>query len=310
MILLYIYMYIKTCGWNVAIIRTGMRSTYAANAGRAYAWSVYVDPLPVCREGYQSQPGRILWRKLTCLFVFICLFFAGVVFGLSSVYVQGGNRISTMFSALAVRNIMLGVPSGCFTGSFWYGGIQCTVFHFLQTFLLSGHTLPYLPEWTYGPGFVRPFTTPFQAVANLRIIWICCRFLLPWRKLPYCRKNIFHYFLLKYIKQPVFQNNSILYFVFFLLNCTFDVSVCFCWSDRSISFSLSGLWRSDWCYSKMSYEHAVRHMYRFKGWPLPALLQRKGLQNTETGLNTSFLSFFICEETGEKCIPCRPDSVW
>lgn len=66
--------------------------------------------------------------------------------GLSSVYVQGGNRISTMFSALAVRNIMLGVPSGCFTGSFWYGGIQCTVFHFLQTFLLSGHTLPYLPE--------------------------------------------------------------------------------------------------------------------------------------------------------------------
>ena len=96
---------------------------------------------------YQSQPGRILWRKLTCLFVFICLFFAGVVFGLSSVYVQGGNRISTMFSALAVRNIMLGVPSGCFTGSFfWYGGIQCTVFHFLQTFLLSGHTLPYLPE--------------------------------------------------------------------------------------------------------------------------------------------------------------------
>lgn len=57
-----------------------------------------------------------------------------------------GNRISTMFSALAVRNIMLGVPSGCFTGSFWYGGIQCTVFHFLQTFLLSGHTLPYLPE--------------------------------------------------------------------------------------------------------------------------------------------------------------------
>lgn len=76
----------------------------------------------------------------------ICLFFAGVVFGLSSVYVQGGNRISTMFSALAVRNIMLGVPSGCFTGSFWYGGIQCTVFHFLQTFLLSGHTLPYLPE--------------------------------------------------------------------------------------------------------------------------------------------------------------------
>lgn len=95
---------------------------------------------------YQSQPGRILWRKLTCLFVFICLFFAGVVFGLSSVYVQGGNRISTMFSALAVRNIMLVVPSGCFTGSFWYGGIQCTVFHFLQTFLLSGHTLPYLPE--------------------------------------------------------------------------------------------------------------------------------------------------------------------
>lgn len=116
-------------------------------------------------------------------------------------------------------------------------------------------------------------------------------------------------FLLKYIKHPVFQNNSILYFVF-LLNCTFNVSVCFCWSDRSISFSLSGLWRSDWCYSKMSYEHAVRHMYRFKGWPLPALLQRKGLQNTETGLNTSFLSFFICEETGEKCIPCRPDSVW
>lgn len=94
-----------------------MRSTYAANAGRAYAWSVYVDPLPVCREGYQSQPGRILWRKLTCLFVFICLFFAGVVFGLSSVYVQGGNRISTMFSALTVRNIMPGVPSGCFTGS-------------------------------------------------------------------------------------------------------------------------------------------------------------------------------------------------
>ena len=81
---------------------------------------------------YQSQPGRILWRKLTCLFVFICLFFAGVVFGLSSVYVQGGNRISTMFSALAVRNIMLGVPSGCFTGSFWYGGIQCTVFHFYR----------------------------------------------------------------------------------------------------------------------------------------------------------------------------------
>ena len=37
----------------------------------------------------------------------------------------------------------------------------------------------------------------------------------------------------------MFQNNSILYFVF-LLNCTFDVSVCFCWSDRSISFSLSG----------------------------------------------------------------------
>ena len=67
-------------------------------------------------------------------------------FGLSSVYVQGGNRISTMFSALTVRNIMPGVPSGCFTGSFWYGGIQCTVFHFLQTFLLSGHTLPYLPE--------------------------------------------------------------------------------------------------------------------------------------------------------------------
>ena len=200
MILLYIYMYIKTCGWNVAIIRTGMRSTYAANAGRAYAWSVYVDPLPVCREGYQSQPGRILWRKLTCLFVFICLFFAGVVFGLSSVYVQGGNRISTMFSALAVRNIMPGVPSGCFTGSFWYGGIQCTVFHFLQTFLLSGHTLPYLPEWTYGPGFVRPFTTPFQAVANLRIIWICCRFLLPWRKLPYCRKNIFHYLFVKIYK--------------------------------------------------------------------------------------------------------------
>ena len=99
-------------------------------------------------------------------------------------------------------------------------------------------------------------------------------------------------------------------FCFFLLNCTFDVSVCFCWSDRSISFSLSGLWRSDWCYSKMSYEHAVRHMYRFKGWPLPALLQRKGLQNTETGLNTYFLSFFICEETGEKCIPCRPDSEW
>jgi hypothetical protein len=80
------------------------------------------NPLPVCREGYQSQPGRILWRKLTCLFVFICLFFAGVVFGLSSVYVQGGNRISTMFSALTVRNIMPGVPSGCFTGSFWYGG--------------------------------------------------------------------------------------------------------------------------------------------------------------------------------------------
>ena len=80
----------------------------------------------------------------------VCLyssaFFAGVVFGLSSVYVQGGNRISTMFSALTVRNIMPGVPSGCFTGSFWYGGIQCTVFHFLQTFLLSGHTLPYLPE--------------------------------------------------------------------------------------------------------------------------------------------------------------------
>ena len=80
------------------------------------------NPLPVCREGYQSQPGRILLRKLTCLFVFICLFFAGVVFGLSSVYVQGGNRISTMFSALTVRNIMPGVPSGCFTGSFWYGG--------------------------------------------------------------------------------------------------------------------------------------------------------------------------------------------
>ena len=120
-----------------------MRSTYAANAGRAYAWSVYVDPLPVCREGYQSQPGRILWRKLTCLFVFICLFFAGVVFGLSSVYVQGGNRISTMFSALTVRNIMPGVPSGCFTGSFWYGGIQCTVFHFLQTFFQNlKHFLP------------------------------------------------------------------------------------------------------------------------------------------------------------------------
>lgn len=138
MILLYIYMYIKTCGWNVAIIRTGMRSTYAANAGRAYAWSVYVDPLPVCREGYQSQPGRILWRKLTCLFVFICLFFAGVVFGLSSVYVQGGNRISTMFSALTVRNIMPGVPSGCFTGSFWYGGIQCTVFPFFTDILIVG----------------------------------------------------------------------------------------------------------------------------------------------------------------------------
>ena len=44
------------------------------------------------------------------------------------------------------RNIMPGVPSGCFTGSFWYGGIQCTVFHFLQTFLLSGHKLSYLPE--------------------------------------------------------------------------------------------------------------------------------------------------------------------
>ena len=29
-------------------------------------------------------------------------------------------------------------------------------------------------------------------------------------------RNIFHYFLLKYIKQPVFQNNSILYFVFFV----------------------------------------------------------------------------------------------
>lgn len=138
MILLYIYMYIKTCGWNVAIIRTGMRSTYAANAGRAYAWSVYVDPLPVCREGYQSQPGRILWRKLTCLFVFICLFFAGVVFGLSSVYVQGGNRISTMFSALTVRNIMPGVPSGCFTGSFWYGGIQVHGIPFFTDILIVG----------------------------------------------------------------------------------------------------------------------------------------------------------------------------
>lgn len=138
MILLYIYMYIKTCGWNVAIIRTGMRSTYAANAGRAYAWSVYVDPLPVCREGYQSQPGRILWRKLTCLFVFICLFFAGVVFGLSSVYVQGGNRISTMFSALTVRNIMPGVPSGCFTGSFWYGGIQLHGIPFFTDILIVG----------------------------------------------------------------------------------------------------------------------------------------------------------------------------
>lgn len=145
MILLYIYMYIKTCGWNVAIIRTGMRSTYAANAGRAYAWSVYVDPLPVCREGYQSQLGRILWRKLTCLFVFICLFFAGVVFGLSSVYVQGGNRISTMFSALTVRNIMPGVPSGCFTGSFWYGGIQCTVFHFTDILIVGAHAA--LSSW-------------------------------------------------------------------------------------------------------------------------------------------------------------------
>lgn len=309
MILLYIYMYIKTCGWNVAIIRTGMRSTYAANAGRAYAWSVYVDPLPVCREGYQSQPGRILWRKLTCLFVFICLFFAGVVFGLSSVYVQGGNRISTMFSALAVRNIMPGVPSGCFTGSFWYGGIQCTVFHFLQTFLLSGHTLPYLPEWTYGPGFVRPFTTPFQAVANLRIIWICCRFLLPWRKLPYCRKNIFHYLFVKIYKTSRVSKQFDPLFCFlvklhFWCVCMFLLKwpQYFIFPFRPVKVRLMLFKDVIWT--------CREDMYRFKGWPLPALLQRKGLQNTETGLNTSFLSFFICEETGEKCIPCRPDSVW
>lgn len=309
MILLYIYMYIKTCGWNVAIIRTGMRSTYAANAGRAYAWSVYVDPLPVCREGYQSQLGRILWRKLTCLFVFICLFFAGVVFGLSSVYVQGGNRISTMFSALTVRNIMPGVPSGCFTGSFWYGGIQCTVFHFYRHSYCRGtRCLIFLSE------LMGPALSDLSLLLSRRLRTFG---LYGYVAASFCREGSSRIagriysiiFLLKYIKHPVFQNNSILYFVF-LLNCTFDVSVCFCWSDRSISFSLSGLWRSDWCYSKMSYEHAVRHMYRFKGWPLPALLQRKGLQNTETGLNTSFLSFFICEETGEKCIPCRPDSVW
>ena len=123
-----------------------MRSTYAANAGRAYAWSVYVDPLPVCREGLSESAGEDTLEKT---YLSVCIHLPVLCrcrFGLSSVYVQGGNRISTMFSALAVRNIMLGVPSGCFTGSFWYGGIQCTVFHFLQTFLLSGHTLPYLPE--------------------------------------------------------------------------------------------------------------------------------------------------------------------
>ena len=51
---------------------------------------------------------------------------------------------------------MPGVPSGCFTGSFWYGGIQCTVFHFLQTFLLSGHTLPYQTFHYSFPGGCEP----------------------------------------------------------------------------------------------------------------------------------------------------------
>lgn len=216
MILLYIYMYIKTCGWNVAIIRTGMRSTYAANAGRAYAWSVYVDPLPVCREGYQSQPGRILWRKLTCLFVFICLFFAGVVFGLSSVYVQGGNRISTMFSALTVRNIMPGVPSGCFTGSFWYGGIQCTVFHFYRHSYCRGtRCLIFLSE------LMGPALSDLSLLLSRRLRTFG---LYGYVAASFCREGSSRIagriysiiFLLKYIKHPVFQNNSILYFVFFI----------------------------------------------------------------------------------------------
>ena len=76
----------------------------------------------------------------------VCLYSSACSLQVSFSGCRPYNRISTMFSALTVRNIMPGVPSGCFTGSFWYGGIQCTVFHFLQTFLLSGHTLPYLPE--------------------------------------------------------------------------------------------------------------------------------------------------------------------
>lgn len=193
-----------------------MRSTYAANAGRAYAWSVYVDPLPVCREGYQSQLGRILWRKLTCLFVFICLFFAGVVFGLSSVYVQGGNRISTMFSALTVRNIMPGVlpaVSPVLFGMVEYSA-RYSIFY-RHSYCRGTRCLIFLSE------LMGPALSDLSLLLSRRLRTFG---LYGYVAASFCREGSSRIagriysiiFLLKYIKHPVFQNNSILYFVFFV----------------------------------------------------------------------------------------------
>lgn len=177
---------------------------------------------------YQSQPGRILWRKLTCLFVFICLFFAGVVFGLSSVYVQGGNRISTMFSALAVRNIMLGVPSGCFTGSFWYGGIQCTVFHFYRHSYCRGtRCLIFLSE------LMGPALSDLSLLLSRRLRTFG---LYGYVAASFCREGSSRIagriysiiFFVKIYKKARVSKQFDPLFCFFLLNCTFDVSVCFC----------------------------------------------------------------------------------
>lgn len=166
--------------------------------------------------GLSESAGEDTLEKTYLSVVFICLFFAGVVFGLSSVYVQGGNRISTMFSALAVRNIMPGVPSGCFTGSFWYGGIQCTVFPFFTDILIVGAHAA-LSSWVnLWARLCQTFHYSFPGGCEPSDYMDMLR-------ASFCREGSSRIagriysiiFLLKYIKHPVFQNNSIHFILFF-----------------------------------------------------------------------------------------------
>ena len=122
-----------------------MRSTYAANAEGLMDHGVCVDPSGL-REGYQVSQGDTLEKTYLSVCIHLPVLLQVSFRTVVRITFKGGNGISTMFFPLLLGKHNAGVPSGCFTGSFWYGGIQCTVFHFLQTFLLSGHTLPYLPE--------------------------------------------------------------------------------------------------------------------------------------------------------------------